>query len=86
MIMKTPTTEELFERYTYTIQGIPFIFYEDVHKIIGKKKMKKWSKMSAGSTTLFLAIGDKIVPGEKRYCGIYPHDLKKFMRLDKKGC
>ena len=81
MIMKTPTTEELFEHFTYTNRGVSFIFEDDIHRIIGKKKMKKWYKMSAGSTKSLIIIGE----AKKYYCGIYPHDLKKFMRLDKKG-
>ncbi len=73
------TTEELFERLTYQIMGGSFIFYEDIHKIIGKRKMKKFDKMSAGSTCLLITIGDR------HHSGIYPGDVRKFMKLDALG-
>ena len=62
---------------TYTSpQGIKFIFMEDIKKNMTSKQFKKWEEMSMGSTCLLLPNGS---------FGIYPYDLEKFIRLDKKG-
>ena len=68
--------ENKIKEYTYTFKDIPFVFIEDVYKIIGMDKIEKWKTVSLGSTHLLLNIGSET------HSGIYVHDLIKFITLD----
>ena len=62
---------------TYTDPfGTKFIFEKDIKELLPLPKFKKWQEKSRGSTCLLLPDGN---------IGIYPYDLEKFIRLDKRG-
>ena len=67
--------KKTIKEITYTNPyGTEFIFVEDIEKNMSPTQFKRWDKVSMGSTGLLTPHGGM---------GIYPYDLRKFLRLDK---